>query len=324
MPARKLQTVVMSLDGNEHDLQVGYIAATPVWRPSYRLVIDEEGASLQTWGIVQNLSGEDWTNVSLSLIAEAPLAFDAVAGARGGAAAAAGHRRRRRHGRGAAQRDLAGAGAAAAAATRGRPAAPASLPSPTMEADMAGGGAAESGRMKKAMRRRRAGMAQCACSRCPRRGGGFSGRARNLAALATIAVQAGATRYDLGGTVTIPDGSATMVMLLDQHVPGEAISLFAPDGGVPDSSSHPFRVARFTNKTGGLLERGPLAIFAGRRVPGPGHDRSAARRRDRDRARSRSSARWRSSRAARRARRARASTTIEAGVLTIARDAGDC
>ena len=40
-------------------------------------MIDKEGANLQTWGIVQNLSGEDWTNVSLSLVAEAPLAFDA-------------------------------------------------------------------------------------------------------------------------------------------------------------------------------------------------------------------------------------------------------
>ena len=34
-----------------------------------------------------------------------------------------------------------------------------------------------------------------------------------------------------------------------------------PDQGVPDSAAHPFRVARFTNQTGGLLERGPLAFF---------------------------------------------------------------
>src|SRR6185312_8173283 len=77
---RELRHVVMALDGKEHDLQVGYIAQTPVWRPSYRLVIDKDGASLQTWGIVQNLSGEDWTDVSLSLVAEAPLAFDASLG----------------------------------------------------------------------------------------------------------------------------------------------------------------------------------------------------------------------------------------------------
>src|SRR5262245_52938058 len=72
-----LETVIMSLDGQEHDLQVGYIAVTPVWRPSYRLVLDEKGATLQAWGVVHNLSGEDWKDVQLSLIAEAPLAFDA-------------------------------------------------------------------------------------------------------------------------------------------------------------------------------------------------------------------------------------------------------
>jgi hypothetical protein len=52
-----------------------------------------------------------------------------------------------------------------------------------------------------------------------------------------------------------------MVMLLSKPVPGESSFLFAPDGGVPDSGSHPFRVVRFTNDTQGLLERGPIAVF---------------------------------------------------------------
>ena len=52
-----------------------------------------------------------------------------------------------------------------------------------------------------------------------------------------------------------------MLLLLDKEVPGEAAFLFAPDPGVPDSAAHPFRVARFSNATGGLLERGPLAFF---------------------------------------------------------------
>jgi hypothetical protein len=52
-----------------------------------------------------------------------------------------------------------------------------------------------------------------------------------------------------------------MVLLLSRSVPGEALFLFAPDGGVPDSASHPFRVARFSNKTAGVLERGPIAVF---------------------------------------------------------------
>jgi hypothetical protein len=84
---------------------------------------------------------------------------------------------------------------------------------------------------------------------------------RRISALAAVAVDSGATRYQIPVRLTIPDASATMVLLINQRVPGEAVFLFAPDGGVPDSTSHPFRVARFTNATTGLLERGPIAVF---------------------------------------------------------------
>jgi hypothetical protein len=61
--------------------------------------------------------------------------------------------------------------------------------------------------------------------------------------------------------VTIPNKSATMVRLLSRPVPGEALFLFAPEDAVPDSSSHPFRVVRFTNQSGGFLEHGPIAVY---------------------------------------------------------------
>jgi hypothetical protein len=32
---RRMETVVMEMDGLEHELAVGYIAEAPVWRPSY-------------------------------------------------------------------------------------------------------------------------------------------------------------------------------------------------------------------------------------------------------------------------------------------------
>ena len=51
----------------------------------------------------------------------------------------------------------------------------------------------------------------------------YSRQTRNLAALAAIAVQSGTTRYDLPAAVTIPDKSATMVMLMDQRVAGEVV-----------------------------------------------------------------------------------------------------
>jgi hypothetical protein len=256
----------MALDGREHDLQVGYIAQTPVWRPSYRLVIDKEGASLQTWGIVQNLSGEDWTNVSLSLVAEAPLAFDASLGtpvipARpvvsdgGEVMAVVPH----------AETSLAQQEEAPAMA------APPPAAAPVPGAAGGGGWAGKPAAAKKmgAVRRGIAGNdglpaddfnapAEETSLAAP----AYSRQTRNLAALAAIAVQSGTTRYDLPAAVTVPDKSTTMVMLTDQRIPGEVIALYAPDGGVPDSTRHPFRVARFVNKTGGLVERGPLAIFS--------------------------------------------------------------
>ena len=93
---------------------------------------------------------------------------------------------------------------------------------------------------------------------------------RSLRSLAAVAVEGGSTRYDLPLAVTVPDKSATMVMLLSRSVSGEALFLFAPDGAVPDSSSHPFRVARFANGAGGVLERGPIAVFEGGAFLGQG------------------------------------------------------
>ncbi|MDB4983605.1 MAG: uncharacterized protein JWM82_4357, partial [Myxococcales bacterium] len=253
-----LETVVMQLDGREHDLQVGYIAVTPVWRPSYRLVLDKQGATLQAWGIVQNLSGEDWTNVSLSLIAEAPLAFDASLATAvipprptvtdGGDVIAVVPQ---------SETSL----AQGAAAPPPPPAAPPAEAMMEMDEEAAPsasmGGRADKAKKSVGRSAPQRSMAMAAPAQAP----AYSGHTKSLSALAAVALQAGATRYDLAAPVTIPDKSATMVMLLDLPIPGEAISLFAPDGGVPDSASHPFRVARFTNKTGGLLERGPLAIF---------------------------------------------------------------
>jgi hypothetical protein len=277
-----LRHVIMSLDGKEHDLQVGYIARTPVWRPSYRLVVDKGSASLQAWGVVQNLSGEDWTNVSLSLVAEAPLAFDASLAAPvipmrptvtdGGEVIAVVPQ---------AETSL-GQGGPASGAASGP--VPASAPAPVVAAPPAepeADAAEENDRDKESkkevlrgemnsMPRKREQRSYKASTGAPRSAvaasapppPSYSRQTRNLAALAAIAVQSGTTRYDLPAAVTIPDKSATMVMLTDQRIPGEIVALFAPDGGVPDSAAHPFRVARFANKTGGLLERGPLAIFS--------------------------------------------------------------
>jgi Domain of unknown function (DUF4139) len=273
-----LETVVLSLDGKVHDLQVGYVAESPVWRPSYRLVVHPEGdADLQAWGIVQNLSGEDWKDVKLSLIAGAPLAFQADLGTPVIPP----------------RPTVTDEGEVIAAVPRAEtslaqePASPAPAPPPPAEVeDEEAPGAAGSGRDadKKSERRAGAAMAPAASMRsagqpapapkmeapAPTAPRPIVSAPRNLRSLAAVAVEGGSTRYDLPLPVTIPDRSATMVMLLSRSVSGEALFLFAPDGGVPDSTSHPFRVARFINGTSGVLERGPIAVFEGGAFLGQG------------------------------------------------------
>ncbi len=267
-----LKTVVLSLDGKRHDLRVGYVAESPVWKPSYRLVVRTGGeAELQAWGIVQNLSGEDWKNVSLSLVAGAPLAFQAQLGeavipqrpivtdtGEVIAAVPKGDTSLQQ-----AQKDHDGDGIADEAdqeqRTEEKPMAPgrhrvaATTPAANTRGGAGGGGAGSANGQRNLEHARRLPPPPPP----PRDPNG----PRDLRSLAAIAMEGGTTRYDLPTLVTIPDKSATMVMLAVKRVPGEAIFLFAPDGGVADSTTHPFRVVRFANRTGGALERGPIAVF---------------------------------------------------------------
>ncbi|MEI9940235.1 MAG: hypothetical protein WDO69_23705 [Pseudomonadota bacterium] len=283
----KLRDVTLRLDGKQHDLAVGYVAATPVWRPSYRIVVQNGGADLQAWGIVENVSGEDWKNVELSLVAGAPLAFESTLGdpvtpARpvvtdtGEVIAAVPEGVTSLNEREGSAVNRVGPPADAPAAP------PPPMPAPVAQASAIGGrmpagsgyGAATPS-PKKAAPRSRAPAAEPEAELDDAKydkdeersvalnelGKGGLSAPRRISALAAVAVDSGATRYQLPVRVTVPDASATMVLLINQRVPGEAVFLFAPDAGVPDSTSHPFRVARFTNATQGLLERGPIAVF---------------------------------------------------------------
>ncbi|MBA3548516.1 MAG: hypothetical protein H0T76_18695, partial [Nannocystis sp.] len=63
---------------SKHDLSVSYVVEAPMWKPTYRVVLPEGGkgkALLQGWAVVDNISGEDWGKVSMSLTSGAPIAF---------------------------------------------------------------------------------------------------------------------------------------------------------------------------------------------------------------------------------------------------------
>jgi hypothetical protein len=62
----------------ERELRVGYLIEMPVWKCSYRLILDPEDkgkALLQGWAQAENTSGEDWENIAVSFVSGNPLSF---------------------------------------------------------------------------------------------------------------------------------------------------------------------------------------------------------------------------------------------------------
>ena len=58
-------------------VRIGYVVETPVWKTSYRLLLEPKSnvARIQGWAIVENQTESDWNNVSLSLVSGRPISF---------------------------------------------------------------------------------------------------------------------------------------------------------------------------------------------------------------------------------------------------------
>ena len=58
---------------------VGYVQESPIWKTSYRLVLDGDAAAtkarLQGWAIVENTTDADWRNVRMALVSGRPISF---------------------------------------------------------------------------------------------------------------------------------------------------------------------------------------------------------------------------------------------------------
>ena len=70
------RTVTIESSGGASEVAASYVVPTPIWKSSYRLVFDSaQKPLLEGWAIVDNTSGEDWTNVRLSLVSGLPVSF---------------------------------------------------------------------------------------------------------------------------------------------------------------------------------------------------------------------------------------------------------
>jgi hypothetical protein len=85
---RALETLALSHDSQKkavslnfngegkRKVQVGYVIENPIWKTSYRLVLDkQEKPFLQGWAVVENPTDEDWNSVEMALISGRPISF---------------------------------------------------------------------------------------------------------------------------------------------------------------------------------------------------------------------------------------------------------
>ena len=285
--------VAIRLTGaSSHDVVVSYVAPAPMWKPTYRVVLPEKGkgkALLQGWAVVDNTSGEDWNNVRLSLTSGAPIAF----------------RYDLHTPRTVDRSDLTESGVS----RRARVAVGETnfdsyeqKPMPPREeyaADYGGddldecaygcGVAVEASKAQSAPSRTR-GPAAPAPTGYPGYGAGnLSGSGRMGAAkpdaAPTISVDSlrestlaqtrassvsGLTRFDITNPMTVPDGSSTMVAIINESVDAEETFMFRPGGAGTGYESNPYRVVRFQNSSPFILEPGPISIYAGGSFIGEG------------------------------------------------------
>ena len=71
------KAVSINFEGEgKRNVRVGYVIENPIWKTSYRLVMDKkEKPYLQGWAVVENPTDEDWKDVRMALVSGRPISF---------------------------------------------------------------------------------------------------------------------------------------------------------------------------------------------------------------------------------------------------------
>lgn len=243
----------------EHAVTVAYVAEAPLWKPTYRLVIADksEDSLLQAWAIVDNTSGESWQDVSLSLAAGTPIAFlydlhtprevqrpdMSPVGNKAPVRVAVGESSYSEDDE---EADLAMEEALASGM-----------------GDMAGGPQPmRSAPRSRAMKAKRAPMKSLAYAKKDRAPSlDAATLARSSQGAKRVAALGGLSQFEISENLDVPAGRSTLVALLSEGVRASSVWLYARGGAGGAYAKHPYRVARFKNPTGHILEAGPIAVY---------------------------------------------------------------
>jgi hypothetical protein len=271
---------------HQNDLLVSYVVSAPMWKPTYRVVLPESGkgqALLQGWAVVDNTTGEDWRDVRLALTAGAPIAFRydlhtpreviradlSAVGMQKHATVSVGEAGYAQPSGGAAPTPAAAPASVSAAKNM-----PSPKPMPTREDHVMGKrGKKSAEKMKEeaeAGEDRDADQELATGSTAQTPAVDAEAMARSMQANTRASATSGLTRYDLQERLTVPDGTSTMVAIINERVDGEETFLFRPGGAGVGYEANPYRVIRFKNSTPFALESGPISIYSGGSFVGEG------------------------------------------------------
>ncbi len=78
--AQERREIAIATTGDaERTVRVAYVVEAPLWKSSYRLTLSDDAdattASIQGWAVLENLSGEDWEGVDLTVVSGNPVTF---------------------------------------------------------------------------------------------------------------------------------------------------------------------------------------------------------------------------------------------------------
>lgn len=77
--ARDSRVLTIDLQGDGiRNVGVAYVVEAPLWKAAYRLLLpasDKKASFMQGWAIIENMTGQDWDDVALTLVSGNPVTF---------------------------------------------------------------------------------------------------------------------------------------------------------------------------------------------------------------------------------------------------------
>ncbi len=271
------KTVSLGFSGaGKRPVRVGYVVERPIWKTSYRLVLERNGKLfVQGWALVENTSDDDWNNVRMVLVSGRPISYKMnlyeplfiprptvepelfaslrppvydsamLPQAQGGPAP----------GMGFPGMGMPGMGAG----LPGAPPLPGQFQPGLHFGQLPPGGQASQQRLTYEELQRRRAEQQQAKEDAKKVGGKIAGLnlKEGIASIATAEEVGDYYQYILDQKITLPRQKSAMLPILNQHVEGNKVSIY----NTSVHTRYPLLGLRLKNTSGQPLTQGPITVY---------------------------------------------------------------